>query len=256
MKRSILMAWAIAVLATVAPFAASADVTGTYLLGDGKDPKQTITIHYKDDQHIRMDSGQQGSYLLIVGKKVYAVSNHNGKITAIDMDSMPKFTPPAVEKKPAGKGSFVKTGRSETVAGIKGEVYLADDGAGKKMEVVLASDARAAALSRAFMALAARMGQSLGRETATGIEAALREAKQHGYGALLRSGNHMTLQSLRNATLPAATWQLPPGVTPTAIPGFAGQPGAAGGKPPQLDPAAMQKLQEAMKKMQQQPARQ
>lgn len=243
-------------LAALLPLTAAADMIGTYqMTDDDGGHKNTMTIQYKDDQHIRMETGQ-GNYVLITGARVYAVSNHKGKITAVDLDTMPKFTPPkTAEPASKGKGSMVKTGRTEVIAGIKGDVYEITSEDGEKMEAVMSSDKRAGALTRAFVAFAKRMSQTMGNDTASSMEFALARAGK-GYGAILRANNNFVLQSLKEASLPASNYQLPPGVTPTAMPKFpsgmgpGGQAGAPGQM--QMDPATIQKMKEAMQRMKQQ----
>ncbi|HEY0664269.1 MAG TPA: hypothetical protein VGD18_06650, partial [Thiobacillaceae bacterium] len=127
---------------------AFADTVGSYLLSSEKS-KQTMTISYKNDQAIRMDVGQ-GSYMLVNGSKVYMVTNQNGEVTVMDMDSMPKFAmPPPVKQAANGTAKVTKTGRTETIAGVKGDVYeiLVD---GKKHEAVVSNDKRVHGLQKAF----------------------------------------------------------------------------------------------------------
>lgn len=246
MKRLVLAALVLAM-----PLPALADVIGTYLITHG-DRTQSMTLTYKDDQHIRMDTGQ-GNYLLITGDKVYAVANAQGKVQAVDLASMPKFLLPKGKAADEGNVAIRKTGRSETIAGIKGDVYeIVVDG--ETSEAVLSTDRRAAPLSKAFLAMAKRMGDVLGGDTADAIEAATREAQKYGYGALLRANRQMVLQAVADSPLPVSYYQLPPGVTPTEIPAFGG--GQGGARPmPQMDPATMKKMQEAMQKMMQQQGR-
>lgn len=231
----------IALVVALASLSASAfaDTVGSYLLSSEKS-KQTMTISYKNDQAIRMDVGQ-GSYMLVNGSKVYMVTNQNGEVTVMDMDSMPKFAMPPPAKQAANSNAKVtKTGRTETIAGVKGDVYeiLVD---GKKHEAVVSNDKRVQGLQKAFTALAKKMGQAMGADTSAQIELAMREAQKYGNGGLLRSDQAMVLQSVGEKSLPASHYQLPAGAAPMQMPAM-----------PAMDPAMMKQMQEAMQKMQQQ----
>lgn len=222
----------LAVAATMFPAAALADTIGTYAAGDAQQT-QEMTISYKDDQHVRMDVGQ-GNYLLMTGARAYMVSNQGGRLMAIDMDSIPKFAIP--KAKPVNLADFriTKTTRTETIAGIQGDVYeITYDN--QKHETVLSPDKRALGLNKAFLAMAKRLAQSLGADTAAEIELATREAQKHGYGGLLRSDRNLVLQSVADKTMPAGYYELPPGVAPMQLP-----------KMPQMDPSAMQQMQRLM----------
>lgn len=226
---------ALAVALAACSAAALADTVGTYTTGDAQHP-QDMTISYKDDQHIRMDVGQ-GNYLLVTGSKAYMVSGAGGRTTVIDMDTMPKFAMPATKPVNTANFKITKTSRTETIAGLRGDVYeVTYDN--QKHESVLSPDKRALGLNKAFLALAKRMGQSLGADTAAQIELATREAQKHGYGGLLRSDRNMVLKSVAEKAMPASHYQLPAGATPMQIP-----------KMPQVDPAAMQQMQQQMQQM-------
>lgn len=239
---------ALASLLAALPLSAQADTVATYLMQGDKNARQ-MTVSYKNEQSVRMDVGE-GNYMLVSGSKVYMVSNRNGEITAVDMDSMPKFgAMPKTESKPTD-AKVTKTGRTETIAGVPGEVWEMVDAEGKKHEMVVSTDKRVQGIGKAFLAFAKRMNQAIGGHAS--LNDALREAqRQGGGGAMLRADQAMVLQSVTDKSLPAGHYQLPAGAQVQQIPKM-----PAGGGMPQMDPATMKKMQEAMQKaMQQQQGR-
>lgn len=224
------------VLLAVAPVAALADTVGTYLAIEGKE-RQTMTLSYKDERHIRMDIGKQ-AYMLVSGDKAYLVTRDGGETVVMDLDKMPKFAMPAQKAAAAEpKTSIRKTGRKETVAGITGDVYEIQSGK-ERHEVVLSTDKRAQALNKAFMALGKRMAQGLGAEMSSQLDIATREAQKHGYGGLLRADQSFVLQSLGEKSTPAGFYELPRGSQPVEMPAM-----------PEIDPAMMQQMQQQMQQM-------
>lgn len=224
------------VFIAAAPVAALADIVGTYVATEGKE-RQTMTLSYKDDRHIRMDIGAQ-AYMLVSGEKAYLVTRDGGETVVMDLDTMPKMAMPG--QKPDAKEdktSIRKTGKKETVAGITGEVYEILSG-GERHEVVLSTDKRAQALNKAFMALGKRMAQGLGAGMSAQLDLAAREAQKHGYGGLLRADQSFVLQSLEEKSKPAGFYELPKGSKPVEMPPM-----------PAFDPAMMQQMQQQMQQM-------
>lgn len=230
--------FALAVALSALSAVAVADIVGTYAGGSAAQG-QALTISYKDDSHIRMDVGQ-GSYMLVSGSKAYLVTGAADGGMVIDLDTLPKFAMPGgkAPKATDPKVTVTRTGRSETVAGLKGDVFeiVAD---GQKHEVVLSSDRKALGLNKAFMALGKRMAQSLGPDLSRQLEMASREAQKQGYGGLLRSDRDFVLQAVKETALPASHYALPKGAAPMAVPAM-----------PQMDPAMMQQMQEMMRQQQ------
>ncbi|MFZ5723552.1 MAG: hypothetical protein ACOY33_07805 [Pseudomonadota bacterium] len=237
---------ALAALVLAVPAVSPADTVGTYAIKSDKGSR-ALTVSYKNEQAVRMDVGDD-AYMLVSGDKVYMVSIRNGKTTAVDMSTLPKFGPtPKPESKPS-EGRMTKTGRTETIAGVPGDVYEVITAEGRKHELVVSTDKRVQGIGKGFMALGKRMNQSSGGDPS--IDTALRAALKQGGGAMLRTDQSMVLQSVAEKSLPASHYQLPAGVTPQQMPSFGGGPGGQG--MPQMDPAAMKKMQEAMQKMMQQ----
>lgn len=90
-----------------------------------------VRLAVRDADHVRMDTSQDG-YMLVRGEKVYSVSkDDSGKWMVMDMDQMGKMTSGGLagffgggnDDPKAYKATYVKTGKSESIAGYTGAVY-------------------------------------------------------------------------------------------------------------------------------------
>lgn len=194
-----------------------ADLVGTWKT----DKNESFKISFRDKKHIRMEAGPD-AYILVSGDKVYMVNRTKGKWKALDMDEMSGMM------KMFGKGTanakaieghkphFEPTGRKETIAGYKGEVYRVtySDASGRtnEHEMVLSDHPDIKELNQAWVSLASRMAQMTGRDTAEALERATQEAREKGYGGMLRSGDDMILEKLEKPSIKASYYQLPEGV--------------------------------------------
>lgn len=193
------------------------DIVGTWKTAENR----PLTISYRDDDHMRMETGQDG-YMLVRGDKVYAVNRKGGKWQAVDMDEMTgmmkMFGQGAVHAAAIREETvrFEPTGRSETIAGYKGNEYRVTyvDGSGQshEQEVVLSDHPDVKELSDAWVGLASRMAQMIGKQTAEELERATRLVREKGYGGILRSGDDMILQSLERVSRKASYYELPSNV--------------------------------------------
>lgn len=62
----------------------SADIVATWQMKDGANTKLSI----RDDKHVRIDTNEKDTYMLVKDKKVYMVRKEEGQWTAFDMDQM------------------------------------------------------------------------------------------------------------------------------------------------------------------------
>jgi hypothetical protein len=212
MRTKLIVSACLACLTTTG--AAWADLVGTWKTEDNN----SLKISYRDKNHVRMEAGQDG-YILVSGDKVYMVNRTKGKWQAVDMDEMSGMM------KMFGKGDlnaksgehyrprFEPTGRKETVAGYTGEVYLVTyaDGSGGKQEqeMVMSDHPDVKKLNEAWVSLASRMAQMTGKDMAEALESATKEAREKGYGGILRSGDEMVLEKIEKPSLKASYYQLP-----------------------------------------------
>lgn len=192
------------------------DLIATYQYPNG----QTITITTRDSKHIRMDSTPD-SYMLLNGEKLYTVSEDDGEYNVIDMDQMKGmggFMSGFMGKKEKDSSYDVKfksTGKTETIAGYKGKVYtvsfLTDGKIVDSQEIVFCKDKKVQKVHDALMAISFRMGQMAGGEMSRLMEQSNEMAKKNKYGAMIRMGNNMKLQSLTQLSLSSSHYDLPTG---------------------------------------------
>jgi surface antigen len=230
------------------PALASADITGVYHLFDEQQKEAgTLTVQMKDARHIRYDmqGGAQGSAsTLLVEDKLYMLTPQGA---VMDMDMVGALA--GAFMTPQAKAAMQKTprveatGRSETVAGLKGEVWRWSEG-GHAGEVVLSDDPRARKLGEALEALGDRMEKALGDAQASRAYRQLRDAPALRGKGVLRAmenrGGGMLLVRVDEAPLPAERFVLPkkPGATPL--------PGMPNGLPNLNDPQLQQMLRGLM----------
>jgi hypothetical protein len=125
----------------------SADIIARYTMGS-----ETMTLSYRDDQHIRVDSGSQG-YSIINGDQATAIINRGGAQVVINVDDMAEVIASAQQGHslniPDSHAVSLKpTQEFSDIAGFKGRLYLAGDGENTyrtvltdSPEVIQASDA-------------------------------------------------------------------------------------------------------------------
>ncbi len=217
----------------LAPVLAWAGGTAVLDISDGEETHQ-VTYEY-DGGNVRMSMAANAEgYTLIRGGTPYAVVTGD-QTMVIDlsqtmqmigsMTQMPEGPTSGVE----GFVSLVDTGRSETVAGIKGKVHMltyVEDGEQKTAEVVLSSDRRVQDFSKAMMQFAQSMVKASGREMPKG-SSELEARLMSGELGMLRMGSEMRVSRLDSGTPAASRFELP--AAPTQMPSLDGLFGAGGG---------------------------
>jgi len=197
---------------------AASDVVATYVHQDGT----MMTLYVRDAEHVRMDTSKD-SYTLLKGDKVYAVSRDDeGRWQVMDMEKMAAMASGMGSMfggggpDPAGyEFSYAKTGRKETVAGYTGLVYNAEVKEKGKLvsrdEVVLSTHGDLVKVNDGWTALAVKMTKAMGRSGDASLQKSLQEAREYGYGGVLRYGDEMQLKSLKLKDLPSSYFALPEG---------------------------------------------
>lgn len=196
---------------------AASDVIATYRYADGN----MITLCTRDQQHVRMDTSPT-SYMLLTDGKVYSVTrDDSGTWNVVDMEKMKGMggglTSMFGGGSPEYEVRYEKTGKTEKVAGYKGNVYTAavfEDGKTvSREEVVLCSHSNLKKLTEGWVAIASAMSNNT-----QAFDACTAEAEKMGYGGVLRFGNDMRLASLKVKTLNASYYQLPSGANQVQMP--------------------------------------
>ena len=230
------MRWLLTMLMLVVLPAWAGDIKATYAIEDG----ESLTLQYRDASHVRMET-PDGGFLLVKGDKVWMVQRDGKKWIAMDMaemgkmmqgfgmSGMPGMDEPEEDFDPA-KATFKRTARTETVAGYKGHVYEVSDGKGEVMELVLTDHKDVQAASRAFLSMTAKAASNMGMSGLNSDKMMEMLAKQAETG-VLRQGDNLRLTSLSTASLPDATFELPPGTQIQSMPAMPAMPKGMPGMP-------------------------
>lgn len=188
-------------------FAGAADMT----TADGNSMK----FEYQGE-NLRINTGQEGSYMVINNDGMYVISNADGRMMVIDAGKMMGMFGDMAATAPSVADSKVvsldATGQHEKHAGITGEVYnleYIDDETGKKQvtQLVLSDDPRAISLTTAITGMAAAMAKAAGQE-GDGIN----ELQEHMRGlnkGVLRYGDDMWVTAISDRKIDSARFTLP-----------------------------------------------
>ncbi len=185
---------------------------------------ETQTFNYRDASHATLVTSGEGetSSIYRIGEKIYIVSDDDGQKRVMDMDEMKKMTAAMKgsgmmqepESSRAHDYKIKKTGKTVTVGGIKGEVWIVegtDDGEPFKEEVVVTNDKRVVKTFDAMMAMFAKMGEGI-----VDMPEELNIAK--GYAVIRAEG--MELKSFSEKALPQSSYELPKGAKQEKMPDF------------------------------------
>lgn len=197
-------------LATFVPLPLLA--AGTATIDNGE---EVNNLYWQDAQTVRMDMSAESSYMLL----------RDGKTYIVDPDADASM-PPVMEVGAMMRGmvdafaddeeaaspllnrieSVKKTGKTETIAGIKGDVYEAVSrdrkGQAENTQLVLTSDPLVVEMTEAYLAYSASM---LGPERIAEIRNALPKGKR----GLLRAGDDMVVQAVSKDKPAADMFELP-----------------------------------------------
>lgn len=196
---------------------AQADAYGVFEM-----PGQTRTeVYYQDDDHIRINAGQDG-YMLVSGDKMYSVMTQGGKKVAMDMSEMGKAMSQFSQGNRSGDSSsedveIRSTGKTETVAGFEGHVHeVSIDG--RTLEVVLSDNTRVVAATQGFLKAMVRAGQMLDPEDSGSTRKMLKDLDETGYGGILRQKGGLTLVKAEEVDKPDSFYELPSDVDMMSMP--------------------------------------
>lgn len=180
-----------------------------------------MTFEYEGNM-LRINPGQSDQgYMLMRDKKMYVVTDSDGQPMVFDMSSAMKMfgsmaesaTPSTVETKVI---SLKATGKSETLAGIKGEVYelhyIDHEGDEQRADMVLSDNALARGFRDAIQNMAMTLANSLDKDTFN-KQMKAGENLQDQLSALnkgvLRYGQDMELRSLKDSKVDPQRFVLP-----------------------------------------------
>lgn len=214
-------------LATALPASAG---TATIANSDGS----TMTFEYRGDDLLRVGGMEDESYMLVRDNTLYVVSFNDGEPMVINASSMMKgFSGMVQQAAPsATTAEFVgleKTGRSETVAGIKGDVYMLttnEDGVERTQEVVMSDDKRAIEFRDAMFIMGHAAMDAFDEEQLKENNKDLEKKLGEMNLGVLRVGEDMTVTELSGDRIAAARFELP--AEPMDMQGLGAMMGAMG----------------------------
>jgi len=188
---------------------AFADATVVYKM-TSHDGSGTQTIHYVDKQHVRVDmsngSVKRVMTMMKLGDKVYAITGETvqdmSQLAAM-MGAMGKGVSNHSEHAPV---DYKDTGKTETIAGIKGKVYSFVE-RGKQHEVVLGenNDLQAAVLG--VVEISKSMVGANNMLSATGDQ--VQQDVSIKNMAMLRLDDAVRLESITTDQIPDSVFTLP-----------------------------------------------
>jgi len=188
-------------------FAGAADMKTT----DGSQMK----FEY-DGDNMRINTGQEGSYMIINGDGMYVINNSGGQLMVIDAGKMMGMFGDMASTSPSMASSKIisleATGTREDLAGIKGEVYnleYVDEESGDvhATTLVLSSDSRAIELTRAMTGMASAMVTAAGKSSEGANE--LQEYMASLDKGVLRYGQDMWVTAISDRAIASERFVLP-----------------------------------------------
>lgn len=210
------------------PTLTQGEVSGVYEMQGGK----TMTLHYRDADHLRMDLGT-GEFMLVQGDKAWMVNKRGGQWTAVDMSSMGKMMQQMgfqggqqqaqdYQQRDPSDYSFNNTGRTETVAGYEGRVYEVVGPDGKRTEMVLSDHEDIRTLTRGWVHFSGKMMSNMGVATDDSLDALLNHSDFGKLGGTLRVEDGMRLKSVSREGRGDDFYSLPPGTQVQDMSGMGG----------------------------------
>jgi len=236
-------------LALLAPLLTTPDLMAggsvEFQSGSGADA-QRIQFDFDGDKLrmtplVKKDADTPAAYSIFRDGKMYSVVENGAETMVLDMGAMMKMLGGAMAnaaKVDTGLDDIAEyhglnaTGRSETHAGIAGEVYTVDytTRAGKReqSEMVLARNATLVEMSTSMAAFSEMMAKAMGQSSDTpGAKALEAEFRRKNLG-LLRIEQDLRVVRVSSSTPAAARFKLP--AAPTELPAMpAGMEGLLGG---------------------------
>lgn len=213
---------------------AAADVTGNF----EADGMETVRIEYRDDDHVRMQT-PDGSYIVVTGGEGYMVSREGGEWLVYALDDFRQMFESIGIGGPDGADfsammdmdesayQMRDTGRSETIAGIRGNVHevIMSDGWDEEVtgEVVLTDNRDAVDVYRGMLRITRLMGEMAGQQGMDSLMAGMYGLQDR---AILRADDDWRLASIERNAIPSNAFTLP--AEPSEIPGMAGLFGGNG----------------------------
>jgi hypothetical protein len=211
-KMPITLSLTIALLATYASNSAFAG-SATVKSAEG----ELSTFEYNETM-LRVSIPQGDGYLVVRDNSIYSVMQADGRTLVIDASSAMKGMGSAIAQATpsdfnAEVVSLEKTGRSETIAGIKGDVYdlrfVDEDGKEQNEELVLSDDSRALDFRDALFLMMGAAVQALDIDETTDGAKVMRNQLEALDAGILRYGGDLTLTRIDGDSVDPERFTLP-----------------------------------------------
>jgi len=218
------------------PFAVFAGGTVQLETGSGKD--RAVTEVEFDGSKLRVTpkmTGETQAHVIYRDGKAYMVTGEAGAPMVMEMAGMMKMAGSMMQNQNLAPDTFdhvaqyhglTATGRSETVAGVKGEVYRLDytttKGQRVSDEMVLTNNATLGEMSKVMAGFGASLAAAMGQPEAAGSKAVEAELTRRNLG-VLRYRQDFRVTSVSSRSPAASRFVLP--AAPTAMPDFGGMLG-------------------------------
>lgn len=209
-----------------------ADMTAVYdIEGEGE-----LLLNYRDDQHIRMQLGED-HFLLVNGDNVWSVNRQDGEWMVMDMamvgqmaDMLGGFGMSAMEEDAekqldgARAADIINTGKTETIAGFKGELFqIKNPVDGKTYDAVLTDAPEVVEATQAFSAFSQGALKAMGLDNLNMADA-MAEFEGKVPMGLLRQHTAFTLKSISKEAIADTQFELPDGAEPMQMPAIPAMP--------------------------------
>ncbi|GAB5412993.1 MAG: hypothetical protein Cons2KO_05960 [Congregibacter sp.] len=193
------------------------------------------TFEYSE-KALRVESADPSSYALVRDGTIYTVTQQDGQVIVVDAGAMMKQfgnAAAAAASAPSDLSAEVvsleKTSRTETVAGIQGQVYeirfIDEDGQEQTEEIVLSKN-RLALEFRDALFLMVDVAASFAGGGASKVENDMRKSIAALDSGMLRYGNELVLLSISGDPVDETRFELP--AEPMDMSGLGGMIGAMG----------------------------
>lgn len=174
-----------------------------------------MKFEYEGDK-LRINTGQEGSYMILNNEGMYVINNTGGQLMVIDAGKMIGMFGDMASTAPSVASSEVvslkATDQREVIAGIEGEIYNLeyvdkDSEEVHTTQLVLSDDPRAIRLTEAMNGFALAMVTAAGQspEGANELQAHMAELDK----GILRYGDDMWISALSDRTISKDRFVLP-----------------------------------------------
>lgn len=197
------------------------DIVARYALGE-----ETVVLSYRDPQHIRLDTSR-GGYSLISGDRAVAVINQGDRQMVMDVDQMGavlkafRNKPDTAEVPSSEQVTVTPTGERREIAGIKGRVFVINDGK-RDYSVVLTDHDLVVTAGEAMAKFFRRFANSMKNDQGARLLALEKVYRDQEYRGLLQAQGGLKLLAIAEEERPGDFYRAPASAVSFTMPGLTG----------------------------------